>query len=154
MFSSTENKLDVTIKMMDGSTYSGKIVAGLSAGLLAAINKEQPFIELVDERGVKRCLGQAHIVSVEMTETFKQSDAPEVTSASEKNAFAILGLEPGCTSAEAQQRYHMMIKKYHPDKFQSVELPSEMTNYLDTMTQELSIAYKIVSQLLEKQHAA
>lgn len=154
MFNTTENKLDVTIKMVDGTIVSGKIGAGLSAGLFAAINKDQPFIEIVDTQGVKRCLGQAHIISVEITQPFKKTEMPAITTASAQSAFSMLGLQPGCTSAEAQQRYHLMIKKYHPDKFRSVELPYEISSYLDSMTQELSIAYKIVSQELEKQHAA
>ncbi|MGB7432105.1 MAG: J domain-containing protein [Ahrensia sp.] len=154
MFNSASNKLDVTIKMVDGTTVSGKIVAGLSSGLLAAINKEQPFIEIVDDSGVKRCLGQSHIVSVEETRPFTQPDAPVVTSANAQNAFSMLGLKPECSAEEAQQRYHLMIKKYHPDKFRSVELPFEVSTYLDAMTQELSIAYKIISQEIEKKRAA
>lgn len=154
MFNSASNKLDVTIKMVDGTTVSGKIAAGLSSGLLAAINKEQPFIEIVDDSGVKRCLGQSHIVSVEETKPFTQPEAPVAKGVNAQNAFSMLGLKPDCTSAEAQQRYHLMIKKYHPDKYRSVELPFEVSAYLDAMTQELSIAYKIISQEIEKQHAA
>lgn len=154
MFNNASNKLDVSVKMADGSIINGSITAGLSAGLMGAVNKEQPFIEIADESGVKRCLGQAHIMSIEVKKPFEKPDAPSAKSANLNNAFTMLNLQPGCTPEAAKQRYHEMMKKYHPDKFQSVELPEEIKAYLADMSQQLGTAYQIINQELQKQHAA
>lgn len=151
---SSANKLEVTVVLADGSTVSGAINAGLSAGLLAAINKEVPFIELTEASGTKRCIGLAHIMSVEEAKPFRQPKALQATTANAQNAFAMMRLSPECTAEDAQRRYHEMVKQYHPDKYQSVDLPPEISDYLSQTFHQLSTAYKIVTQTILNQRAA
>lgn len=145
-----QNKLEVTIKMVDGTSVTGSIVAGLSAGLFAAINKDQPFIEVIAADGQKFCVGQAHIMSIEEVVPFRKVNAPAFQSENASNAFELMGLNPGCTPMEAQKKYHAMVKLYHPDKYESIDLPPEIKKYLSDVSQKLSTAYGIVTRQISK----
>lgn len=148
------NKLEVTVVLADGSTVSGSINSGLSSGLLAAINKEVPFIELTETSGAKRCIGLAHIMSVEEAKPFRQPKPLQATTASAENAFNMMRLSPGCSAEEAQRRYHEMVKQYHPDKYQAVDLPPEINDYITQTFHQLTTAYKIVTHTIMSQRAA
>lgn len=149
-----QNKLDIKATLVDGTVVLGAIPSGLSAGLFAALNKQQPFIEIIEPSGKKRLVGLSHIVSVEEQAPFRKPELKASASANASNAYKLMGLKPGCSMSDAQKRYHQMVKQYHPDKFQAIDMPEEVSAYLAEMFQQLSTAYQIVTSQISEERAA
>lgn len=55
-------------------------------------------------------------------------------------AFAILGLEPGCSAAELKERYRDLVLEFHPDRFPASD---PRRTVAEQMTKRLTLAYGV-----------
>ena len=145
---SSRNRIAVAIELANGASIKGSIPQGVTASLASAVNREQPFLELFDKAGAVTLVARAQIVSITQTETFSAPDVPHAVDVSEANAFGFLGLEADCDAATARASFRRMVKAYHPDRFESQELPEEMMKYASEMFRQTSKAYAIVKKSL------
>lgn len=55
--------------------------------------------------------------------------------------YKILGLEKGCSQSELKKRYAYLTKSYHPDKYNSQDIPNEIKKELEDMYKYINFAY-------------
>jgi curved DNA-binding protein CbpA len=55
--------------------------------------------------------------------------------------YAILGLQRGASFDETRSAYHGLAKTYHPDRYATAELPTEVISYLAGMARRVNAAY-------------
>lgn len=150
MFNTTSaNNVDVRIKLADGSTVDGAIPGGVTSDLATVLNRPGSFLELITASGQKRYIGSNHVMTVEKVAPLKQPKAPNSVGANSKTAHAILGLEQGYSAADLRTRYHQMVKMYHPDKYESVDLPPELDSYVREMFEAVGRAHDELSANLK-----
>ena len=58
----------------------------------------------------------------------------------EPEAFALLGVAPGCTSEELAHAYHLTMSQWHPDKLEN--MAPELKDYATRQTQRINEAYQ------------
>ena len=57
------------------------------------------------------------------------------------DAYAILGVEEGCSDAELKRAYRRMMSRHHPDKLVAKGLPEEMMRVATEKTREIKAAW-------------
>lgn len=81
-----------------------------------------------------------------------QEDRQASTSAtpSSQSLYEVLGVAPGCTDEELKRAYHAKVGRWHPDKFHTADLPSEMKDFATRELARINDAY----QQIREQRAA
>jgi hypothetical protein len=149
MFNNALPGIDVTIRLLDGSLIRGKLTAGLTASLDAALNKETPFLEFTSLDGQRKYISKGQVAFVEPIEALKKPQLAEPNKKQIQTAYEILGLKQGCSYDEARAAFHAQAKLYHPDRFSTVELPEEVTTYLNEMFRQTNTAFTELRALLQ-----
>ena len=65
-------------------------------------------------------------------------------------AFAILGLTPGCTADELKKCYRKKASEFHPDKIKPKDLPPEFIDFANEQLSRINLAYETIIQSLHK----
>ena len=65
-------------------------------------------------------------------------------------AFAILGLTPGCTTEELKKCYRKKASEFHPDKIKPKELPPEFIEFANEQLSRINLAYDTITKSLLK----
>ena len=60
------------------------------------------------------------------------------------DAYRTLGVSPSATDAEVKTAYRRLMRRYHPDKFASKELPEEMMRVAHERTQKIQAAWEAI----------
>jgi curved DNA-binding protein CbpA len=60
-----------------------------------------------------------------------------------KNHFEVLGLEPGCTDADARKAYVTLVKRYHPDSQRDPRL-NDLHDILEAITIRVGEAWEVL----------
>ncbi|MGA7118302.1 MAG: J domain-containing protein, partial [Hyphomicrobium sp.] len=99
------------------------------------------FVDCLE--GEAQFVAKAEITSVKVipTQRARALNLP-LPDASNFDPHRILGVHKGAPWDEIRAAYHRMTKLYHPDKFESVELPDEVRAYLVAMTKEVNVAFR------------
>jgi hypothetical protein len=154
MFGGSKIEIEVSLRMVDGSIVRGTLNPGLVASLDSVLNKETPFLEFTSKEGQRRYLAKSQIASVESVEPLKKPKLPTAQDARFTDAFALLGIAKGCTLDDARHAFHAKVKLYHPDKFSGIELPPEVTSYMNDMFRQLNTAFTELRAELASSQAA
>lgn len=135
--------VNVEIECHDGCTLSGRIAIPASRPLLDALNGQGCFIEFEPFEGERRLLAKSALRSIRLLRPPKaprlDADAPD---RSGFDPHAILEVTKGIDADGLRRAYLERSKAYHPDRFASVELPAEVTAYLETMARRVNMAYE------------
>jgi len=65
-------------------------------------------------------------------------------------ARKILGLHDGCTFTDAKIAFHQKAKQYHPDNYSGMELPEEVSKYINDMFRQINTAFTELRSELNK----
>jgi hypothetical protein len=106
--------------------------------LREALSKLEPTVKAPKPRKPKRAAPAA--------KTVEEDKAPATLEAPAPDPFAVLGLLPGATLAEAKRAWRSLIVQYHPDKV--AHLAPEFKALAETKTRELMQAWEEVQQVL------
>jgi DnaJ-domain-containing protein 1 len=149
MFNSSLPGIDVSIRMLDGNIIRGKLTAGLTSSLEAALSKETPFLEFTSADGQRKFIAKGQIAFVEPVEPLKKPQLGEPNKKVTQTAYSILGLKEGCSYEEARAAFHNQAKLYHPDRFTTVELPPEVVSYMNEMFRQINTAFTELRSALQ-----
>lgn len=61
--------------------------------------------------------------------------------------YKILGLDKNCTKDDLKRRYAHLTKSYHPDKYNSEEMPAEVRKELEDTYKKINLAYDKLSEI-------
>ena len=62
----------------------------------------------------------------------------------------MLGVTPGATREEIRQAYLALAKVYHPDRYATAELPTEVIEYLFAMARRINAAHAALRRRAEE----
>jgi hypothetical protein len=108
---------------------------------LDAINSPGAFLEFVPYAGEPRLIAKSTIASIKLVGVPR---APQLHSRSPHEDFdphMILGISAEATWEEVRAAYLQLSKAYHPDRYSSALLPTEVADYLETMARRINAAY-------------
>jgi DnaJ-domain-containing protein 1 len=118
------------------------------------LNGPGGFIEFEPYGGERSFIAKAQIASVRLL------GVPRVPNLNARlrdldgfDPFAVLGLSPGASRDEIRQAYVAVAKRYHPDRYASAELPTEVIEYLFAMARRINAAYEALGAEQKKQAA-
>lgn len=145
----------VHLRLVDGSLVKGHIERPRSKTLAEVVNDKDQFIE------VQRFDGARELINKSSVKTLALKDVPKgehlklaVLGTELYNPIAVLGLDEGASREKIREAYVRLAKIYHPDRFQSVDLPEEIVDYLETMARRINLAYEEALELVEGGQAA
>lgn len=69
------------------------------------------------------------------------------------NPYEVLALEKGANRAAVRAAFHEHSKTYHPDRYSTAELPTEVMDYLEAMARRVNAAYEVLSEETAKAEA-
>lgn len=150
MFADSENRFEVSIRMLDGATLRGSLAKGHNSGLEAILSKETPFLEFLSKDGQRKFLSKHQIAYVEPVEPLRKPTLAPRNDPHFVDAFTMLGLKKDCTFDEAKAAYHRFAKQYHPDSYSAIELPEEMQRYVNQMFKQINTAFTEVKAELQQ----
>jgi Na+-transporting methylmalonyl-CoA/oxaloacetate decarboxylase gamma subunit len=70
----------------------------------------------------------------------------------EAEAFALLGVAPGCTADELAHAYHLTMSQWHPDKLET--MAPELRSYATRRTVRINEAYQLVKSTAGQSRAS
>ena len=135
------------VTLCDGRTLAGKILIAETSNLTRVLNSEASFLEFETHDGARSKIAASAIVEV------AQTDLPNVRRLNVDdtvNPYKVLGLEKGANAKEVKAAYISMTKLYHPDRFSSMDLPKEMSNYVDEMSRRINSAYSLLNAIFDE----
>ena len=149
-----EGPVCVEIILEDGQELQGKVVVPPGRTLTDVLNGTATFIEFEPIKGERMFIAKSALQAVK---PMNMPAAPNLaTKALEAGPFdpsAILGVKAGASREEVRQAYLHLAKIYHPDKYASTELPSEVREYLSAMARRVNAAHDALEAAQRKQAA-
>ncbi len=138
----------VIVSLEDGDMLKGSICVPPASNLGDMLNGPDLFILFQLESGKLIYLAQKTIAAVRSS---KRSGTQPLDQSSkdgeQETPYTILNVEKGVSREAARDAYQHMIKKYHPDQFGNIALPSEVLAYFEAVILRLNAAY---NELLEE----
>ena len=150
MFESNESKAKsnralVVLTLDDGSTATVSVRLSLSSKLSDTINNHEQFLDIQDADGKQTFLAKRCIRSIELLDVPKINQLNLQRRSSDRSQFdpyGALGVARGASPTDIRQAYHLMVRKYHPDRFATFDLPKEMVDYAAAMLVRVNLAYE------------
>jgi hypothetical protein len=135
----------VALTMRDGVVETGTVKLPLSSKLNDALNNGDQFLDILDSEGKQTFVAKAAVARVELIEVPKANQLNMRRRAADNASFdpyAVLGVEKGADASAIKHAYHSQAKRYHPDRFQNLDLPKEMADYAAAMLVRINLAYE------------
>lgn len=143
------------IGLNDGTTLTGRASLGKGRQINRLLEGEEKFLYLDCFDGDAQFVQKADIKSVKVIPTQRpRALSLTLPDASNFDPYRILGVQKGCPWDDIRAAYHRLSKLYHPDKFESVELPDEVRAYLIAMTKEVNVAFRTLKSAMSNGRAA
>lgn len=150
MFESNESKAKsnralVVLSLADGTAMTLSVRLPLSSKLNDALNGGDQFLDVMDADGRQSFIAKHTIRRVELIDVPKVNQMNLQRRNSDRAPFdpyEALGVARGASQADIKQAYHQMVRRYHPDRFSTFDLPKEMTEYAAAMLVRINLAYE------------
>ena len=136
--------LSVKVEMEGNRILTGKLVIPHVKTLNEVLNDAKQFIEFSTSQGTLQYISKKAIVHIESIDELKPAD--QLQENADFDPFELLGVDEDTDVTVVQQAYHEKAKLYHPDRYQNIDLPSEVMEYIMTMSQRINVAYTEVNR--------
>ncbi len=145
MFSSTQvQRTLVTLTFHDGSKSVVSVKLPLSGKLAEALNSQDQFLDVISGTGEAYFIAKSKVARAEATE-IPQAELNHQRRRDDHakfNPYAVLGVGSTAGKDEIRAAYVSLAKQYHPDRFQTFEMPQEMKDYAAAMQARINLAYE------------
>ena len=132
----------VEITTDDGDMQKGRLFISVGRNVFDVLNGAGSFLEFEPYGGERSFVAQAAIRNLKLV------NVPRAPSLSgrlrDQDGFdphTLLGVPANATFDDIKSAWHRLSKVYHPDRYQSVELPQEVRDYLSAMARRINLAY-------------
>ena len=156
MFRNGDRKKAVSaeLTLQNDRKLSGKVTIPAGSDLMRMLNGDAKFIEFETLSGVRSMIACSAIAEVQQTEIPKvQRLNAKLELDDSIDPYETLGLSKGASTDEVRAAYISLTKIYHPDRYASMDLPSEMLNYVEAMSRQINTAYAIIDAVFENRVA-
>jgi DnaJ domain len=134
--------LSATLTLTDGTTLTGKLVLPLGRSIIDLLNGPNAFVEFEPFGEAKMLISKACVVKAQ------QLAVPEAANLNTRlreadgfDPYAILGVPPTALWEDVRHAYIALAKDYHPDRYNTTDLPTEVMAYLAAMARRVNAAY-------------
>jgi hypothetical protein len=138
----------------DGTIVRGKLLVPTTKSIVDLLNGGGAFLEFEPYGGERSYIAKAQIASIKMLGVPK---LPNLNARLKDyhgfDPFAVLGVQQGAKREDIRQAYFALAKSYHPDRYATAELPSEVIEYLFAMARRVNAAHAALSTEQKKQAA-
>ena len=149
-----EGPVCVEISLEDGQELQGKLVVPPGRSLNEMLNSAAIFIEFEPISGERMYIAKSAVQAIKpMNVPPAPNLGAKTLDAGPFDPAAILGVKAGASREEVRQAYLHLAKIYHPDKYASTELPSEVREYLSAMARRVNAAHDALDAAQRKQAA-
>ncbi len=143
--------IPVILTLVDGESLKGAIAVPHKARLGDLLNSSDKYILFKTNTGEPIYLAQTSIAAVQSNEKPSANQLDRSLRQFEQiNPYSILKVEPGVDKATLRTSYHQLVKYYHPDQYANVQLPKEVSAYLECVIQRLNAAYQELLEDIER----
>jgi hypothetical protein len=146
--------MPVEATFADGSVVRGKLLVAITKGIGDVLNGGGAFLEFEPYGGERQYIAKAQIASIKMLGVPKLPNLnARLKDYDGFDPYAVLGIKLGATREDVRQAYFALAKAYHPDRYATAELPSEVIEYLFAMARRVNAAHAALSAEQKKQAA-
>ncbi len=146
----TKNGVPAEITLADGDMLVGKIVISAGRNVFDQLNGPAAFIEIEPYGAERTYVAKTAMRSVKLISVPGSGHlAGRLREVDGFDPAKILGVKPETPWEEVRHAYHRMAKSYHPDQFQSVDLPPEVRAYLTAMLGRINVAFAALEKAEE-----
>ena len=150
MFESNESKAKsnralVSVTLTGGEVMTVSVRLPLTSKLNDAVNGAEPFLDVLEGDGRQSFIAKHSIRRIELIDVPKINQMNQLRRNSDRTVFdpyTVLGVERSAGQPDIRQAYLQMVRKYHPDRFATFELPKEMTEYAAAMLVRVNLAHE------------
>ncbi len=149
--SRADGPLCVEIALEGGRDLKGKFAVPADRALTEVLNGPSNFIEFEPFGGERMFIAKSALRSVK---ELNMPPAPLLGAGSKTpgafDPYAILGVSAGANPEEVRRAYLTLAKTYHPDRYATAELPTEVRAYLADMARRINAAYDTLETARKK----
>ena len=148
MFDSGDDRVRLPVKMSlsDGRTLIGNLLANMGGTLERTLNNEALFVTFEDDEP-ERMFAKSTILEVlprHKGEVARKD--PPLSVNKEEAAHKTLGVGQDASVEEITHAFVSLAEHYRPDRFEGVNLPPEVAEYIDSKYRKLYAAH---TQMME-----
>lgn len=157
--SKVDNSPDMTAMpveavFVDGTITRGKLLVPAMKGIADLLNGPGAFVEFEPYGGERSFIAKAQLASVKMLGVPKLPNLnARIRDLDGFDPYAVLGVAPGASREQIREAYFGLAKCYHPDRYATAELPSEVIEYLFAMARRINTAHAALN-VEQKKRAA
>jgi DnaJ domain len=134
--------VSVLVTLSDGTRLRGNILQPRDKNLREFLCMPDPFMEFECAESGAIVIAKTAIASVRVNAVPDADQLDKKVRPLDKaDPHRILGLGNTATREDIRAAYLALARAYHPDRFASSELPSEMAEYIDAMSRRINLAY-------------
>ena len=148
------NSIPVEVAFADGAVAKGKLLVPLGKSVADALNGTGSFVEFEPYGGERTYVAKAQLASVKLV------GVPRLPNLESRlidhdgfDPHRILGLSAAASREEVRTAYFTLAKAYHPDRYATAELPTEVRDYLAAMARRINAAHAAL-EVPQKRQAA
>ena len=151
----TAMSIAVELTFVDGSTLAGKAALPPTRGIHQLLDGNETFLFIEVFGGESQFVPKATIKGVKLIPQVRPGTLSLVPpDAAHFDPFQILGVAKTATGDEVRAAYLKMAKQYHPDRFAGVDLPQEVTRYMENMVRQVYAAFRALKAQAQAAKAA
>ena len=146
--------MPVEATFADGSVVRGKLLVATTKSIGDVLNGGGAFLEFEPYGGERSYIAKAQIATIKMLGVPKLPNLnARLKDYDGFDPYAVLGIKPGATREDIRHAYFALAKTYHPDRYATAELPTEVIEYLFAMARRVNAAHAALSTEQKKQAA-
>lgn len=137
-----QTSVPVELTLDDGDVVKGRLLVSIGRKPFEVLNGPGAFLEFEPYGGERSFLAKASLRNVKLV------NVPRLPSLTGRlhdldgfDPHSILGVPAQAPFEDVKAAWHRQSKAYHADRFQSVELPQEVRDYLSAMSRRINLAY-------------
>jgi|LNFM01.1.fsa_nt_gb hypothetical protein len=139
----------VEITTEEGDRSSGKLLIAQGRTLAEVLNSPAAFLEFEPWGGERAFVAKSSLRAIRLVNAPRhESLGQRLSATAEFDPHAILGVPASATHDEVKAAWHRLSKLYHPDRYASADLPSEVVEYLSVMARRVNAAYAALETTL------
>lgn len=141
----------VDLSLVNGEQERGKLLVPMGKTAADVLNGPAMFIDFEPYQGDRRFIAKAQLASIRLVSVPRMPSLGRPgNSNGDFDPHQILGISTESNWDEIRQAYVQLSKAYHPDRYSTAALPTDVKDYLETMSRRINAAY----QALEAPHKA
>jgi DnaJ domain len=138
------------VRFDNGEVAAGQFYIHSARPFAEVLNAGSPFVEFEVYGETRRWIAKTTLRDVKLTPVPKPANLLGRAEIDSFDPYRALGVEQNADWSAVRAAYLDLSKTYHPDRYASVALPSEVSDYLAAMSRRINLAYMAI----ETKHAS